>query len=46
MGAFKGHTIVKALGHKFESFAYKSEKHIQVTIISVTEYQTKLCVLY
>lgn len=44
MGTFKWHITVQALEHAFES--YKSEKYVQVTTISVTEYQTKLHILY
>lgn len=46
MGTFKRHTTVKALEQNFESSAYKSEKRVQVTTISVTEYWTELRVLY
>lgn len=37
MATFKWHITVKALEHEFKS--YKLEKHVQVTTISVTEYQ-------
>lgn len=36
----------KALEHELEPFEYKTEKHVKVTIISVTEHQTKLRILY
>lgn len=36
----------KALEHELEPFEYKSEKHVKVTVISVTEHQTKLRILY
>lgn len=36
----------KALEHELESFEYKSEKCVKVAIISVTEYQTRLHILY
>lgn len=36
----------KALEYEFESFEYKSEKCVKATIISVTEYQTRLHNLY
>lgn len=44
MATFKWHITVKALEHEFKS--YKLEKHVQVSTISVTEYQTKLHILY